>query len=39
VPRFINITFAQIDQSIACQDADVGLSGVEARRPGGPRWP
>ena len=28
-PRFLNITFTSIDQSIARGDADIGLSGVE----------
>ncbi|OFV93938.1 MAG: hypothetical protein A3G76_00770 [Acidobacteria bacterium RIFCSPLOWO2_12_FULL_65_11] len=29
VPRFVNITFTSIDQSIARGDADIGLSGIE----------
>jgi polar amino acid transport system substrate-binding protein len=29
VPRFVNITFYQLDQSIARGDAEIGLSGVE----------
>ncbi len=36
-PRFIEVAFAQIDQSIARGDADIGLSGIEdtsARRAG-----
>ena len=36
-PRFIEVTFASIDQSIARGDADIGLSGIEdtpARRAG-----
>jgi polar amino acid transport system substrate-binding protein len=36
-PRFVEVTFALIDQSIARGDADIGLSGVEdtpARRAG-----
>src|SRR5262245_31513158 len=28
-PRFINITFTSIDQSIAREDAEIGLSGIE----------
>ena len=28
-PRFVNITFTSIDQSIARGDADIGLSGIE----------
>jgi polar amino acid transport system substrate-binding protein len=28
-PRFLNVTFTSIDQSIARDDADIGLSGVE----------
>src|SRR6186997_916756 len=28
-PRFVEITFASIDQSIARGDADIGLSGIE----------
>ena len=28
-PRFVNITFTSIDQSIVRGDADVGLSGIE----------
>ena len=28
-PRFLNVTFTSIDQSIARGDADIGLSGVE----------
>ena len=37
VPRFVNITFTSIDQSIARGDAEIGLSGIEdtpARRAG-----
>lgn len=36
-PRFVEVAFAQIDQSIARGDADIGLSGIEdtpARRAG-----
>jgi polar amino acid transport system substrate-binding protein len=29
VPRFLNITFSSIDQSIARGDADIGLNGLE----------
>ena len=29
VPRFVNITFTSLDQSIQRDDADVGLSGIE----------
>ncbi|MGB7219582.1 MAG: ABC transporter permease subunit [Vicinamibacterales bacterium] len=29
VPRFVNVTFYALDQSIARGDADIGLSGVE----------
>ena len=29
IPRFVNITFTSIDQSIVRGDADVGLSGIE----------
>ena len=28
-PRFVNVTFTSIDQSIARGDADIGLSGIE----------